>query len=261
MEIVEGEDLSHPIARGPMALRQALAIARQIAEAIQAAHDHGIVHRDLKPANVKVKADGTVKVLDFGLAKAADAQPADSSPSQAPTMMTSMPGTLLGTAAYMSPEQVKGQTADARSDVWAFAGQDLACRRRRECGAARQHLEQQAAESPHIGSSVGSLPLDLLGRHIRRRAEQRARHGRHHRWRLRRGTVSRLCIGCFREAEIQDLDCPVGLHLDVGRLEITMDDAMVVGSLYRLGDLTRNRQSLTQRHWATGEDRKSTRLN
>src|SRR2546426_779339 len=120
MEIVEGEDLSHPIARGPMALRQALAIARQIAEAIQAAHDHGIVHRDLKPANVKVKADGTVKVLDFGLAKAADAQPADSSPSQAPTMMTSMPGTLLGTAAYMSPEQVKGQTADARSDVWAF---------------------------------------------------------------------------------------------------------------------------------------------
>ena len=120
MELVEGEDLSHPIARGPMALRQALAIARQIAEAIQAAHDHGIVHRDLKPANVKVKADGTVKVLDFGLAKAADAQPADSSPSQAPTMMTSMPGTLLGTAAYMSPEQVKGQTADARSDVWAF---------------------------------------------------------------------------------------------------------------------------------------------
>src|SRR3989454_7758055 len=120
MELVEGEDLSHPIARGPMALRQALAIARQIAEAIQAAHDHGIVHRDLKPANVKVKADGTVKVLDFGLAKPADAQPADSSLSETPTMMTSMPGTLLGTAAYMSPEQVKGQNADARSDVWAF---------------------------------------------------------------------------------------------------------------------------------------------
>ncbi len=120
MELVEGEDLSQRIARGPMALAEALAIARQIAEAMQTAHDHGIIHRDLKPANVKVKADGTVKILDFGLAKAADAQPVDDSLSHSPTMMATMPGTLLGTAAYMSPEQVKGQTADARSDVWAF---------------------------------------------------------------------------------------------------------------------------------------------
>ncbi len=120
MELVDGEDLSQCIARGPMALAQALTIGRQIAEAMQTAHDHGIIHRDLKPANVKVKADGTVKVLDFGLAKVTDAQPADSSLSHSPTMMTSMPGTLLGTAAYMAPEQVKGQTADARSDVWAF---------------------------------------------------------------------------------------------------------------------------------------------
>jgi serine/threonine protein kinase len=120
MELVEGDDLSQRIARGPLALAPALAIARQIADAMQAAHDLGIVHRDLKPANVKVRADGTVKVLDFGLAKAQDRQPADPSPSQSPTLMTSMPGTLLGTAAYMSPEQVKGQAADARSDVWAF---------------------------------------------------------------------------------------------------------------------------------------------
>jgi eukaryotic-like serine/threonine-protein kinase len=120
MELVEGEDLSQRIARGPMARPLALAIARQIAEAMQTAHDHGIIHRDLKPANVKVKADGTVKVLDFGLAKVADARPADGSLSHLPTMMTSMPGTVLGTAAYMSPEQVKGETADARSDVWAF---------------------------------------------------------------------------------------------------------------------------------------------
>src|SRR5438105_844268 len=120
MELVDGEDPSHRIARGPMARTQALAIARQIAEAMQTAHENGIIHRDLKPANVKVKADGTVKVLDFGLAKVADPRPAESSLSHSPTMMTSMPGTLMGTAAYMSPEQVKGQTADARSDVWAF---------------------------------------------------------------------------------------------------------------------------------------------
>src|SRR6266850_5598733 len=120
LELVEGEDLSQRIARGPMPRPQALAIARQIAEAMQTAHENGIIHRDLKPANVKVKADGTVKVLDFGLAKVADPRRAESSLSHSPTMMTSMPGTLMGTAAYMSPEQVKGQTADARSDVWAF---------------------------------------------------------------------------------------------------------------------------------------------
>jgi eukaryotic-like serine/threonine-protein kinase len=116
MELVDGEDLSQRIARGPMARPQALAIARQIAEAMQTAHDHGIIHRDLKPANVKVKADGTVKVLDFGLAKVAGAQPANGSLSQLPTMLTSMSGTLLGTVAYMSPEP-KGETLN-----WA-AGQ------------------------------------------------------------------------------------------------------------------------------------------
>ena len=119
MELVEGDNLSERLARGPIPIAEALSIARQIADAVQTAHDHGVIHRDLKPANVKVTSDGAVKLLDFGLAKVSGAQSAGAL-SQSPTVMMSMPGTLLGTAAYMSPEQVKGHSADARSDVWAF---------------------------------------------------------------------------------------------------------------------------------------------
>jgi len=123
MELVEGDDLSQHIARGAMPPSEALPVARQIADALEAAHELGIVHRDLKPANIKVRADGTVKVLDFGLAKAMD--PAGSSTSDAansPTLTahaTAM-GTIIGTAAYMSPEQARGKSVDKRSDVWAF---------------------------------------------------------------------------------------------------------------------------------------------
>ncbi len=123
MELVEGEDLSVHIARGPIPIAEALPIARQIAEALEAAHEQGIVHRDLKPANIKVRSDGTVKVLDFGLAKAMDGGSAtNSAMSQSPTMsrhMTEM-GMIIGTAAYMSPEQAKGKTVDKRTDIWAF---------------------------------------------------------------------------------------------------------------------------------------------
>ena len=125
MELVEGDDLSQRIARGPIPFDEALPIAKQIADALEAAHEQGIIHRDLKPANIKVRADGTVKVLDFGLAKAIEPA-AGSSPSismsptiTTPAMMTGV-GMILGTAAYMSPEQAKGRAADKRSDVWAF---------------------------------------------------------------------------------------------------------------------------------------------
>ncbi len=123
LELVEGEDLAQRIARGPIPLDEALPIARQIAEALEAAHDHGIIHRDLKPANIKLRADGTVKVLDFGLAKAID--PAGSSSVQAmnsPTLSihATQTGIILGTAAYMSPEQAAGKAVDKRSDLWAF---------------------------------------------------------------------------------------------------------------------------------------------
>jgi len=125
MELVEGEDLSQRIGRGPIPLDEALPIAKQIAEALEAAHEQGIIHRDLKPANIKLRPDGTVKVLDFGLAKAMEPISAPSADVTAsptitsPAMMTGI-GMLLGTAAYMSPEQAKGRQADKRSDVWAF---------------------------------------------------------------------------------------------------------------------------------------------
>lgn len=128
MELVEGEDLSQRIARGPIPIDETLPIAKQIAEALEAAHEQGIVHRDLKPANIKLRSDGTVKVLDFGLAKLADSGAvSNSNPtalSMSPTItspaLVSGVGVLLGTAAYMSPEQAKGRPADKRSDVWAF---------------------------------------------------------------------------------------------------------------------------------------------
>jgi len=123
MELVEGEDLSARIARGPIPFADALPIARQIAEALDAAHEQGIIHRDLKPANIKVRADGTTKVLDFGLAKAMD--PAGTSSGEvmnSPTITAraTQMGMILGTAAYMAPEQARGKAVDRRADIWAF---------------------------------------------------------------------------------------------------------------------------------------------
>ena len=125
MELVDGPTLADRIASGPIAVADALPIGRQIAEALEAAHEQGIIHRDLKPANVKVRPDGTVKVLDFGLAKALDANASSamvgamSSPTVTTPAMTAL-GVILGTAAYMSPEQAKGRAVDKRADIWAF---------------------------------------------------------------------------------------------------------------------------------------------
>ena len=126
MELVEGEDLSVRIAHGPIPLDEALPIAAQIAAALEAAHEYGIIHRDLKPANVKVRADGAVKVLDFGLAKAL--APEGTSPSAvgsaalSPTLTAraTRMGVIVGTAAYMPPEQARGKVVDRRVDIWAF---------------------------------------------------------------------------------------------------------------------------------------------
>jgi serine/threonine protein kinase len=123
LELVEGPTLADRIVQGPIPIDEALQIARQVAEALEAAHAQGIIHRDLKPANIQLRPDGTVKVLDFGLAKAFEKTPLPSDLTQSPTVLSPTPtlaGVILGTAAYMSPEQARGKTVDKRTDVWAF---------------------------------------------------------------------------------------------------------------------------------------------
>ncbi len=122
MELVEGLTLADLVAGGPMPRTEVLPIAKQICEALEYAHERGVVHRDLKPANVKITPDGTVKLLDFGLAKALEVQPVSADIATSPTItnMATQAGTILGTPAYMSPEQAKGRPVDRRVDIWAF---------------------------------------------------------------------------------------------------------------------------------------------
>ena len=121
LELVEGPTLADRISKGPIPLDEALPIAKQIAEALEAAHEAGVIHRDLKPANIKVREDGTVKVLDFGLAKALDPS-ATADPAESPTLTAAATqmGMIMGTAAYMSPEQARGKSTDRRADIWSF---------------------------------------------------------------------------------------------------------------------------------------------
>ena len=131
LELVEGPTLAERIAKGLVPVDETVVIARQMADALEAGHEVGVIHRDLKPANVKIKEDGTVKVLDYGLAKALEGESergANSELSQSPTRLrqgydeagATGVGVILGTAAYMSPEQAKGRKVDRRADIWAF---------------------------------------------------------------------------------------------------------------------------------------------
>jgi Tol biopolymer transport system component len=184
MEIVEGEDLAQRITRGAMPLDEALPIAKQIAEALEAAHEQGIIHRDLKPANIKVRPDGTVKVLDFGLAKAME--PVGSAPnvSQSPTITTpamTQSGIILGTAAYMSPEQARGKVVDKRADIWAFGVvvfEMLTGRRAFEGENISVTLASVMMKEPDWGALPALTPVGLrrlLTRCLRKDAKARMR--------------------------------------------------------------------------------------
>ena len=167
LELVEGPTLADRIAQGPIPIDEALPIAKQIAEALEAAHEQGVIHRDLKPANVKVKADGTVKVLDFGLAKAFHRGAGDvkmsSSPAASVTVAATQMGMVIGTAAYMSPEQAKGRPVDKRTDVWAFGAvlfEMLTGRKMFEAADVSEMLASVLLRDPDISGS-GQVPAHI----------------------------------------------------------------------------------------------------
>ena len=151
LELVEGPTLADRIAKGPIPLDEALPIAKQIAEALEAAHEAGVIHRDLKPANIKVREDGTVKVLDFGLAKAlaGDGQGADLSQSPTVTAAGTREGVILGTVAYMSPEQARGKPLDRRTDIWSFG-----------CVL----YEMLAGRAAYVGNTLSDTLVNILDR-------------------------------------------------------------------------------------------------
>ena len=183
LEYIEGPTLADRIKQGPIPVDEALPIAKQIAEALEAAHEQGIIHRDLKPANIKLRPDGTVKVLDFGLAKglAGVDHETDSSQTVTVTHAATEAGVILGTAPYMSPEQVRGTLVDKRTDVWAFGCvlyEMLTCRRAFGAGTMPDTLAGVLDREPDWDALPSSTPhriADLLGRCLRKKPARRLR--------------------------------------------------------------------------------------
>ena len=168
LELVEGPTLADRIADGPIPIDEAVPIARQIAEAVEAAHEAGVIHRDLKPANIKVREDGTVKVLDFGLAKAFQPDPSAASASMSPTISltaaATQMGMVMGTAAYMAPEQAKGLPVDKRADIWAYGAvlfEMLTGKKLFDTGDVSEMLASVLVKEPDISSLGGHVPAHI----------------------------------------------------------------------------------------------------
>ena len=168
LELVEGPTLADRITQGPIPIDEALPIAKQIAEALEAAHEQGVIHRDLKPANIKVKADGTVKVLDFGLAKAFQPEASDPNLSQSPTISltaaATQMGMVIGTAAYMSPEQATGLPVDKRADIWAYGAvlfEMLTGRKLFDAGDVSEMLASVLVKDPDSSSIGNHVPAHV----------------------------------------------------------------------------------------------------
>jgi len=174
LELVEGDTLAERLRRAPVPVTDALAIALQIAEALESAHERGIIHRDLKPANVKITPEGKVKVLDFGLAKAVVSNATSPDLTQSPTVTVSgtYEGAILGTAAYMSPEQARGKTVDKRTDIWAYGCvlyemlTDRSVCGRDSIGCYRSDSPARARmdKTTHSSARAGAAPTAALSR-------------------------------------------------------------------------------------------------
>jgi Tol biopolymer transport system component len=183
MELVEGETLADRLKKGPLAFDEALDISRQVADALAAAHERGIVHRDLKPANIRVMPNGTVKVLDFGLAKAMSARTSDINVSAMPTVVGgSIVGAVLGTPGYMSPEQARGREVDARTDIWAFGCvlyEMLTARQAFEGETVTDVMANIVAREPDLNLLPKETPSSirlLLSSALNKNASQRLQH-------------------------------------------------------------------------------------
>jgi serine/threonine-protein kinase len=216
LELVEGPTLAERIAKGPIPVDESIAIAKQIAEALEAGHEAGVIHRDLKPANIKLKEDGTVKVLDYGLAKALEREAssgADPELSQSPTLTRqgTQIGVILGTAAYMSPEQAKGKRVDHRTDVWAFGAvlyEMLTGRRAFAGDDVSDTLAAVLRAEPDFGELLADTPARvrrLLGLCLTKSAKDR----------LQAVGDARLEMAGAFDATAREPTSPSGVHLSL----------------------------------------------
>src|SRR4029079_15662940 len=178
MELVEGPTLAERISEGAEPLEEALAIARQIADALDAAHEKGVVHRDLKPGNVKIKPDGVVKVLDFGLAKTGGTPTVASDNSPTLTMAQTEAGVILGTASYMAPEQAKGKPVDKRADIYAFGVvlYEMLTGKRLHRGETTTEILASVLKEPPEWDKIPPQAHRLLQRCLEKDPERRLRH-------------------------------------------------------------------------------------